>query len=249
MDTRGTIRIEDGHKRVRVYLGGELIADTTRVKYVWEKPYYPAYFFPQDDVRMALLSPTTETKHSPSRGTANYFTIKTSRGEAVNAARTYTESPIDGLSGLVAFEWDSMDAWFEEDEEVFVHPRDPYTRIDILPSSRHIEVVLNGVKVADSHQPRLLFETGLPTRYYLPKVDVRMDLLTATEKSTDCPYKGTASYWSVDADGEVFQDLVWGYKVATHESAGIAGLVCFYNERADIYVDGELEEKPKSHFS
>lgn len=108
---------------------------------------------------------------------------------------------------------------------------------------------MNGVKVADSHQPRLLIETGLPTRYYLPKTDVRMDLLTATETATDCPYKGTAQYWSVTAAGETSDDIVWGYKAPVEESMRIAGLVSFYNEKVDIYVDGTLEKRPKSVFS
>ena len=249
MATKGRVRVERAPKRVRVYLGGELLADTTRARYVWENPYYPAYFFPREDVRMELLTPSDATKSSPSRGTASYFTVKTSGGELEEAARTYTESPVEELTGLIAFDWAAMDAWFEEDEEVFVHPRDPYTRIDVLPSSRHVEVIVNGVKVADTHSPRLLFETGLPTRYYLPKVDVRMDLLTPTETATDCPYKGTAEYWSVEAGGEVFEDIVWGYKAPVEESARIAGLVCFYNEKVDISVDGELEPKPKSPFS
>ncbi len=250
MTNRGRVRVEDGRKRVRVYFGGELIADSINVKMVWEKPYYPVYYFPADDVRMELLTPGDHTKRSPSRGTASFFDVKGGDGVAENAAYQYViDCKIDGLHGWVAFDWHQMDAWFEEDEEVFVHARDPYTRIDILPSSRHIEVVVNGVKVADSHQPRLLIETGLPTRYYLPKTDVRMDLLESTETATDCPYKGTAQYWSVTAGGEIFDDIVWGYKAPVEESIRIAGLVSFYNEKVDIYVDGVLEERPKSVFS
>jgi uncharacterized protein (DUF427 family) len=142
-----------------------------------------------------------------------------------------------------------MDAWFEEDEEVYVHPRDPYTRVDILPSSRHVEVVVNGVKVADSHQPRLLFETGLPTRYYLPLVDVRLDLLHPSSSTSRCPYKGTASYWCVEAGDQTVEDLVWIYRTPVQESVRIAGLACFYNEKVDVYVDGELQERPHTKFS
>ncbi len=250
MTSRGRVRVEDGQKRVRVYFGGEVIADSINVKMVWEKPYYPVYYFPADDVRMELLTSSDHTKHSPSRGTASFFDVKGGDRVAENAAYHYViDSKIDGLQGWMAFDWHKMDSWFEEDEEVFVHARDPYTRVDILPSSRHIEVLVNGVKVADSHQPRLLIETGLPTRYYLPKTDVRMDLLTATETATDCPYKGTAQYWSVTAAGETSDDIVWGYKAPVEESMRIAGLVSFYNEKVDIYVDGTLEKRPKSVFS
>ena len=150
---------------------------------------------------------------------------------------------------MIAFDWASMDAWFEEDEEVFVHARDPYTRVDVLASSRRIEVVIDGVTVAESDHARLLFETGLPVRYYLPKTDVRMDLLTPTATESHCPYKGTAQYWSVTVNGATHDDVVWGYKTPLPESNGIGGLVSFYNEKVDILVDGVPEDRPKTVFS
>ncbi len=246
---RGRIRVEDGAKRVRVYLGGEVIADTRKVKMVWEKPYYPTYYFPPEDVRTDQLATTGEVKRSPSRGDAEIFTVKSGRSEAANAAFHYGDSPIEEISGFYAFDWGEMDEWFEEDEQVFVHARDPYTRIDITPSSRRIEVVIDGVKVADSTRSRFLFETGLPTRYYLPKTDVRMDLLVPTDLHTDCPYKGTARYYSVDTGDKVHENVVWWYPAPVAESSAIAGLVAFYNEKLDIYVEGELEPKPKTKFS
>jgi uncharacterized protein (DUF427 family) len=138
---------------------------------------------------------------------------------------------------------------FEEDEEVFVHPHDPYKRIDISHSSRHVEVEVNGVKIADTHRPTLLFETKLPTRYYIPKVDVRMDLLTPTDTVTGCAYKGFAQYWSVNAGREVFKDFAWSYKTPLPENVKIAGLIAFYNEKADFIVDGERQVRPKTKFS
>ena len=247
--TRGRVRVEAGAKRVRAYLGGELIADSTNVKLVWEKPYYPVYYFPESDVRMELLTASGEEKRSPSRGTATLLNLKAGNKEAPNAAYAYPEPKIEELAGLVAFHWKAMDAWFEEDEEVFVHARDPYTRIDALPSSRHIEVKINDVTVADSIKPTLLFETGLPTRYYLPLTDVRMDLLRDSDTATFCPYKGEASYYSVELDGELVEDIVWYYKYPVEESSRIAGMVSFYNEKVDIYVDGEPEGRPKTMFS
>lgn len=247
--SRGRVRIEDGRKRLRAYLGGELIAETTRPKLVWEKPYYPVYYFPQEDVRMELLQATDHEKRSPSRGTASYFNVKGGDKLAENAAYSYAESPLEDIVGLIAFHWSAMDAWFEEDEEVFVHARDPYTRVDALPSSRHVEVKINGVTVADSHKPTLLFETGLPTRYYLPLTDVRMDLLRPSDTLTECPYKGEANYFSVEIDGELHEDIIWYYKYPVEESSRIAGMVSFYNEKLDIYVDGELEGRPKTVFS
>jgi len=248
-EIRERVHIEDGPKRVRTYFGGKLIADTKHLKLVWEVPYYPAYYFPREDVRMELLTANGHTQHSPSRGDAHKFTVKGGNREAEDAAWHYPESPVEGLRDLIRFDWDTMDGWFEEDEEVFVHPHDPYTRIDILHSSRHVEVEVNGVKIADTHRATLLFETRLPTRYYLPKLDVRMDLLIPTDTVTGCAYKGFAAYWSVDAGGETIKDLAWSYKTPFPENVKIAGLVAFYNERADFIVDGERQVRPKTKFS
>lgn len=178
-----------------------------------------------------------------------HFTVKAGAKEATDAAWQYVESPIEDLRDLVRFDWEAMDAWFEEDEEVFTHTRSPYTRVDILESSRHVQVVVKGVTVADSHHPKLLFETGLPTRYYVPQVDVRMDLLTPTETVTHCPYKGEARTWAVRAGDEVIPDLAWSYRAPFRESLPIAGLVAFYNEKVDLTVDGEALVRPNTHFS
>jgi uncharacterized protein (DUF427 family) len=247
--SRGRVRIEDGWKRVRAYFDGEAIADSTRVKLVWEKPYYPTYYFPLADVRMERLSPSGDTERSPSRGTGEILNVNGVLRTARGAAYRYPESPISDLADLVAFRWDALDAWFEEDEEVFVHARDPYTRVDVLRSSRHIQVVVGDVEVANSHHPTLLFETGLPVRYYLPKPDIRMDLLTPRPTVTQCPYKGTAEYWSIVTAQEVLEDCAWSYRAPLLESAGIGGLVSFYDEKVDIYVDGRLQERPRTIFS
>jgi uncharacterized protein (DUF427 family) len=242
---RGRVRVEDCAKRVRGYLDGELVADTIRPKLVWEVPHYPAYYLPVEDVRMELLKPTGHSEHSPSRGDTRHFTVTAGGTERENGAWQYPDSPIEELRGLIRFAWGAFDHWFEEDEEVYVHPRSPYARIDILPSSRHVRVEVDGVTVAETHKPSLLFETGLPVRYYLPLTDVRMDLLRPSARQTACPYKGTASYWSV---GEA-EDIVWTYRTPLPESQKIAGLVCFYNEHTDIYVDGVLQERPRTPFS
>jgi uncharacterized protein (DUF427 family) len=211
-------RIERGAKRVRAVLGGEVVADTIRPVLVWEVPQYPTYYLPAEDV---------QTERVPSR--------------AVRHGKQ-----LEQLRGLVKLDWHSMDAWFEEDEEVFTHPRDPYTRVDILPSSRHVRVELDGHVVAESASPRLLFETGLPTRYYLPKPHVRMDLLTPTATESHCPYKGQAEYWSFGAG---HPDIAWSYRTPLPESEKVAGLVAFYDERADVFVDGVLQERPVTKFS
>jgi uncharacterized protein (DUF427 family) len=121
--------------------------------------------------------------------------------------------------------------------------------VDILDSSRHVRVEVDGVTVADSTHPRVLFETGLPPRFYLPKPDVRMDLLVPSDKQTHCPYKGTSGYWSVRAGEQTRADLAWSYPTPLPESEKIAGLVCFYDERVDVYLDGVHQPRPKTPFS
>jgi uncharacterized protein (DUF427 family) len=246
--TRG-IRIETSAKRVRAYVGGVAVVDSRRPLLVWEVPYYPAYYFPLEDVRTDLLVETDTTTHSPSRGDARHFTIKAGDGERVDAAWRYVDSPIEQLRDAVRFDWDAVDGWFEEDEEVFVHPRDPYTRVDILPTSRHVRVEVDGVVLADSTHARVLFETGLPPRWYLPKVDVRMDLLVPTASVTRCPYKGQARYWSAQVGDRLVPDLAWSYPTPLPESVRIAGLIAFYNEHVDLVIDGERQTRPKTKFS
>jgi uncharacterized protein (DUF427 family) len=247
-ETRGSVRVEQGAKRVRVYLAGRLVADTRRPFLVWEIPYYPAYYLPVADV-LAELVPTGKTEHSPSRGDAELFDVRVDGATAANAAKRYRDSPLASLRDLVRFDWAAMDEWLEEDEPVYTHPRDPYKRVDILASSRHVRVEVDGVTVADSVRPHILFETGLPARYYLPLSDIRTDLLTPSDTSSHCPYKGTAGYWSVDAGHGAHPDLVWIYRTTLPESQKIVGLACFYNEKVDLYIDGELQDRPRSPFS
>ena len=238
--TRGRVRVERGAKRIRAYLGGELVADTTRPLLVWEKPYYPTYYFPTADVRTELLSVDGGLAHPPSRGDGRTFSVDAGGRSAPRAALRLDESPFEELRDAIRLDWAAMDAWFEEDEQVFTHPRDPYTRVDVLPSSRHVRVEVDGATIAESTKPTLLFETGLPTRYYLPPTHVRLDLLTPTDGSSHCPYKGSASYWSVRVGDALHADLAWSYPTPLPESQKIAGLIAFYQERVDLSVDGEL---------
>jgi uncharacterized protein (DUF427 family) len=247
MSDSGRVRTEQGAKRVRVMLGGKVVADTTSPLLVWEVPYYPTYYFPKADVDIDSLVETGETVSSPSRGVATQYTVKVDGSEGV--AYSYLSPKMDALAGHCAFVWPTMDHWFEEDEEVFVHARDPYTRIDILPSGRRVRVEVDGVTVADSTNGSFLHETHLPTRYYLPKTDIRMDLLTTTDLATACPYKGRARYWSVTVGGKTHENVAWAYDSPLPESQKILGLISFYNEKVDIYLDEVLQERPKTKFS
>lgn len=249
MDTATQVRVEHGPKRVRVLLVGAYVADTTSVLLVWEHPYYPTYYVPLADVDDAVLHDTGTTDSTPGRGEAAIHDVVVGDRRADGAALVYREDAPDGLRDTVRLDWNAMDAWFEEDEQVYVHPRDPYKRIDVLASSRHVRVEVDGVTVADSHRSHMLFETGLPTRYYLPKTDVRMDLLSPTDHLTRCPYKGTAEYYALTVDDTTHANAAWWYRHPTAESAAVAGYVCFYNEHADVHVDGQRHDRPQTPFS
>lgn len=234
---------------MRATLAGRNVADTVRPSLVWEVPYYPAYYLPADDVA-ARLRPTGAVRRSPSRGDGLVHDVVVDGHVAEGAALTFPDSPIEELRDLVRLDWDAMDAWFEEDVEVIVHPRSPEVRVDVLASSRHVRVSLDGVVLAESRRPTLLFETGLPMRTYLPKADVRMELLAPTETTSSCPYKGHARWWSVELpDGSRHDDLAWSYPTPLPESFGIANLVAFFDEQVDVELDGEPVERPRTKFA
>ena len=241
------VKVERSGKRVRAYLGGELVADTVAPLLVWEVPGYPTYYIPAGDVR-AKLVPTGAGEHSPRLGEAEVLNVVTAGGSAAGAAKRYPDSPIEPLRDAVRFDWHAMDEWLEEDEPVYTHPRSPYTRVDILSSSRQVRVELDGVVLAESARPTILFETGIVPRYYLPVSDLRRELLRPSDKQTSCPYKGTAGYWSVQVNGTLHENLIWIYRTPIAESQKIAGLACFWNERVDLYVDGVLQERPAGRF-
>ena len=248
---RHTLYFEDTPRRVRVILGGETIADSKLAKLLHETGHLPVYYFPKEDIRMDLLQESEHTTSCPFKGEASYWSVRVGDKVAENAAWSYPQ-PVEScppISGYVAFYWERMDHWYEEDEEVFVHPRDPYHRVDILQSSRHVKVRVNEEVVAETERPKILFETGLPPRYYIPPEDVREDVLLRSEKTTRCPYKGIASYYSVEVGGDRVEDLIWYYPEPIPEAAKIEGHLAFFNEKADLEVDGEVQERPKTQWS
>jgi uncharacterized protein (DUF427 family) len=237
--------IEPVPRRIRAMLAGEVVLDTTKALYVWEWPNYPQYYVPVTDVNPAFLvdEQRTERLH---RGSAQLQGLRVGQVVRPSSAGLYTEGSV---AGTVRFDWDALDAWFEEDEEVFVHPRDPYTRVDALRSTRHVRIELDGALLAESSSPVLLFETGLPTRYYFNRTEVSFGHLVPTKTVTACPYKGrTSGYWSVHVGDATYPDLAWAYDFPAVQVLPIAGLVAFYNEKVDITVDGELLARPKTHF-
>jgi uncharacterized protein (DUF427 family) len=244
---RGVV-VEPTPRWIRAYFGGVAVADSKRALLAFEPKRLPVYWFPTEDVRMELLSPTRD--EAPRSGIERW-TLQVSDRISPNAAWSYAGPGPEraALKDHIAFYWSRMDTWFEEDDEVFVHPRDPYSRVDVLHSSRHVRVELDGQLLAESRRPRLLFETGLPTRYYLPKQDARMELLEPSDTTTRCPYKGVATYWSLRSGETVVPDIVWSYPAPIPECAKIENLLCFFNERVDIFVDGELQPRPQTEWS
>ena len=210
-------------RRVRAQKDGRWVVDTRSAVYVWEIPPYPQFYLPVADVDPALLAdPALKPR-----------------------LRRDPELP-----DHVRIRWDALDHWFEEDEEVFVHPRSPYTRVDALRSDRQVRIELDGVVLAESGAPVLVFETGLPTRHYLDRSSLALDHLEPSSTETACPYKGrTTAYWSARVGGTLHEDIAWSYDFPTRQLLPIAGLVAFYDEKVDVFLDGELQERPVTNFS
>ena len=241
--------IEPVPRRIRAVLAGEVVLDSIRARYVWESPNYPQYYIPVADVNPLLLVDEKATAQGRN-GTAQLHGLQVGGTNRPRSVRILTPDAPSNLAGTARFDWDALDAWFEEDEEVFVHPRNPYTRVDALRSTRHVSVEAGGTVLAESSSPVMVFETGLPTRYYLNRTEVHFEHLTATDTVTACPYKGrTSGYWSLRAGEATRHEVAWTYDFPTHQLLPIAGLIAFYNERVDIRVDGTLLPRPTTQFS
>jgi uncharacterized protein (DUF427 family) len=247
-----TVRIEASPRWVRAFLDGKPIADSKRARLVFEPRRLPVYYFPAEDVCMHLLRPSDRAASGSEPGSPRQRWTFESGGRVVDDvgwSHVEPDATRSALTNHIAFYWAKVDAWFEEDEQVFVHARDPHKRVDVMPSSRDVKVIVDGETVAETTRPYLLFETGLPTRYYIPRTDVRFDLLEPSQTTTQCPYKGRAEYWSVRIGGTRYPDLVWSYAFPIPECPKIAQLMAFFNEKVDIVVDGELQQRPVSPWS
>ncbi|KAI1746976.1 DUF427-domain-containing protein [Xylaria castorea] len=239
-------------KRIRIQFGGRLIADTTRAVFVWEHAYYPTYYVPLSSFEAGVLSYADEKKGY------SLATLSVS-GASTDRVIVFSDDDDTGvLAGLVRVEFGAVDAWFEEDAPIDIHPKDPFKRVDVVFSSRPVRVFVAGTQVASAGSCFHLYETGLPVRFYLPATSVSAEFLQYSETVTSCPYKGEANYYDIvvarggeeGGEGEErLKDVVWYYKNPKLECAAMAGCLCFYNEKVDIELDGKMLGRPKTPFS
>jgi uncharacterized protein (DUF427 family) len=266
----GELRYEPTAKRIRAVLGGDTVVDSTRALLVWEpRRVVPSYAVPAQDVRGDLM-PAGPAEPGPGEDTGAAmpdvstrpvldpripFAVHSTDGEVTDLVAAGQERPGAGfrpadqdLAGMVILDFGAFDAWYEEDELNVGHPRDPYHRIDVLPSSRQVQLELDGEVLADSSRPALLFETMLPARYYLPRADVTAELIPSDTK-TWCAYKGQASYFSVSVGGRLVPDIAWSYPDPRHDAVQVRDLIAFFDERIDARLDGERRARPVTPWS
>ena len=241
--------LEPYPRRMRATIDGEAIVDSHRGMLLYESGVLPRLYFPTDEVRMDLLEPAGE-RGSELKGRSQLWRLRVGEREVDEAAISHPEPPPGAppIADLICLRWSAIDEWLEEDEVAIAHVRDPYHRVDVLPTSRRVVVRLGDTVLADSARGRVLYETGLPPRWYVPRDDVLLEL-EPSELHTQCAYKGSANYWSLDADGDRRENLAWTYRDPRHDAAEVRDLVAFFNEQVEIEVDGELQPQVMSPWS
>jgi uncharacterized protein (DUF427 family) len=264
------LRYEPIGKRIRAVLGGGTAVDSTRAVLVWEpRRIVPSYAVPEGDIHGELAPAAAAASgdmqeagvQMPALSSrrvltpADPFAAHTADGQVVDVRAHGQDRPGAGfrladpdLAGYIVLDFGAFDGWYEEDEPNVAHPRDPFHRIDVLASSRHVRLELDGQLLAESSRPTLLFETMLPVRYYLPREDLRAELSPSSTR-TYCAYKGQASYWSATVGDRVIPDIAWTYQQPLHDAAQVRGLTAFFDERIDVVVDGERHERPITPWS
>lgn len=249
--TGSVLFLDPAPYRLRGFLNGEAVFDTVGAKLLYESAHLPVYYVPEEDLRHELLEPSSTRTRCPHKGEASYRSVRVGRRFEPDAVWTYPEpiEPAAFLAGHAAFYWDKLDEWLVEDEQVFGHPRDPYHRIDTYRTTRAVRVSVDGELLAESERAVALFESGLPARFYLPADDVRMERLEPSETKTRCAYKGVASYWHVTVGDTLHEDLAWTYEEPDDDGRPVRGLICFFDERVDLEVDGQPQDRPVTQWS
>ncbi len=246
----GLLYLEPSPRRIRGQSGAEVVVDSRHARLLYEHGRLPIYLFPREEVRTELLEPSGRWTASANKGPGQWWDLRLGERLVESAAWEYPAAPTGAppLGGLIAFKWDALDAWFEEDEPAIVHARDPYHRVDVLETSRRVRISLDGELLADTDRGKVIFETGLPPRWYVLREDLRAEL-NQSEKRTGCAYKGFASYYSLRIGDRLEEDLAWTYEEPRREVVPIARMVAFFNERVDVELDGELQTRPLTPWS
>jgi uncharacterized protein (DUF427 family) len=245
------ITFEPTDRWVRAKIGDMFVVDSKRALLLWESGTpVSTYVFPAEDVRTDLFAGAAEPSTRGRLLASHWYDMEVDGRRLERLAWRYDDGPLAGYVGLDWFgrQEPGVEHWYEEEEEVWVHPRDPHKHVDAIPSSRHVEVGLGGRTLADTRRPVILYETWLPTRYYIPAEEVDLGQLEETNLLTRCPYKGIASYWSV-RDAPQGKNIVWSYRDPIPAVHMIKDHIAFYNEVVDITVDGAALEQPKTHFN
>jgi uncharacterized protein (DUF427 family) len=232
--------LEDYPRRLRAVVADRVVLDSTRAALLHETGYLIVPYVPLEDFDAALLRRSDTTTHCPFKGDASYWSLDLGDRVVVPDAVWAYEDPLESarwLAGLAALKWDLADAWYVEDEVSFgPHLRDPYHRVDVNESSRTVTVRVGDRLIARTMRPKLLFETSLPVRVYVPRTDVAPGVLVESDKRTQCPYKGEATYFSLDVDGRRVEDGAWSYETPLPEAQKVTGHVCFLADAIDVDV-------------
>jgi uncharacterized protein (DUF427 family) len=247
----GLLYLEPSPRRIRGLAGEVTVVDSRTARMLHEHGRLPIYLFPREGVKTDLLERSDTRTNSDNKGEARWWHLTAGAEPVEDAAWEWHDPPRGAppLAGLLGFRWEALERWFEEDEENVIHPRDPYHRVDVLETSRRVRISVDGEALGETERGKVIFETGLPPRWYLPREDVRQELLLPSDTRSGCAYKGFASYWSVRVGDRVESDLAWYYREPRREVAPITGMIAFFNERVDVELDGELQERPFTPWS
>ncbi|KAI6083457.1 DUF427-domain-containing protein [Hypoxylon rubiginosum] len=253
--SKGPVKTLSTPRRVRILFNGVYVVDTTSALYVWEHEYYPYFYVPY-----SAFTPGSLSKGKTGGDQDHYWQVELRIGskstDRVLCFGAVFSENAKALAKMVRVEFSAADAWFEEDVQIYVHPKDPFRRVDVLHSTRPLKVRVDSKLVAETTASYHLHETGLPCRYYVPATSVDRTILKESETTTACPYKGVANYYDVELDGDdgqknTFKDLIWYYRTPTLECANITGCLCFYHEKegVEIELDGKVLSRPKTPWS